>query len=147
MSEAKIPFLIRDPKGNDLPFVLNSWLKSDRDNGRNRLMSQETYYGGYRDECIKKLDKGFVTVACNTEDEDQIFGWVCADAGVIHYVYVKVPFRNSGVASALVKAAEPEWGKGPTVVSTAGKFHREWVEKYNLKYDPFSWQPTSMDSK
>lgn len=119
--------------------VLNSWLRSDRDNGRNRLMSQETYYDGFRGECVKKLDAGYVTVACNPEDEDQIYGWACSNGTALHYVYVKMTFRGNGIAGALVREAVPGWASVTTPVTTAGKFHREWAAKYNLKYDPYSW--------
>jgi len=140
---SKIPFKIRDPKGDDLALILNSWLRSDRDNGRNRFMSQETYFDGFRGECVSKLESGFVTVACNPADEDQIYGWAAAtEGGTVHYVYVKQAFRGYGVGKALLAECAPEFGKSPTTVTTAGKFHREWAAKYALKYDPYSWQKT-----
>lgn len=136
----KPPFKIRDPKGDDLAFVLNSWLKSARSVGPAKLMTNETYYGGFRDECVRKLDDGYVLVACNPEDEDQIYGWIAASNGVIHYLYVKLPFRNYGIGKALVRECVPQFTMESTSVSTAGAHHSVWARKYNLQYDPYSWQ-------
>lgn len=135
-----VTVLLRDPSGEDVPFILNSWLKSARNVGDSRHMSNDVYYTNYRDECVKKLKAGFVTVACNPDIPSQIFGWAAASDTALHYVYVKEPYRKRGIAGQLVRHLFPEWGREPTKITTVGRFHREWGPKYNLVFDPYSWK-------
>lgn len=144
MSEKKTErVVLRNPSGDDLNFILDSWLRSARGVGDNAHMNNAVYYGeagyGFRDECVKKLKGGFVTVACNPSDQDQIIGWMAWGPGVLHYIYVKQPFRQMGIATKLVTYGFPAFGSSPTVTSSIGRFQREWAKKYNLVFDPYSW--------
>jgi GNAT superfamily N-acetyltransferase len=132
-------FLLRGPAPTDIPFVLNSWLKSARDVGDHASMSNAVYFAGYRNECVAKLETGNVTVACSSEDPDQIYGWLAWTGRVIHYVYVKHPYRRFGLARAMVEHSFPAIGKVPTLVTNVGRFHKDWGRKFQIEYDPYSW--------
>jgi hypothetical protein len=41
-------------------------------------------------------------VVVSETDDDQIFAWVCGDARVTHFVFVKREFRDMGLASTLI---------------------------------------------
>jgi GNAT superfamily N-acetyltransferase len=47
-----------------------------------------------------------VLVACDPQDEDTIYGFACGEKqlarALLHYVWVKPPFRRQGIASLLV---------------------------------------------
>ncbi len=49
-------------------------------------------------------------VASNLDDPDQIYGWICwnkhGHRPALHYIYVKLPFRQFGVAKLLLMHAE-----------------------------------------
>jgi hypothetical protein len=125
---------LRDPSPEDANLILNSWLKSHRDVGDAAAMTNKVYYGGYREECIERLRRGFVTIACSPRDPDTIYGWICWSPGTVHYLYVKHSYRQRGVAKALGAAIGPI-----EAVTTIGRSHREWALKYKLEYDPYSW--------
>lgn len=131
---------LRGPTGRDVPLILNSWLKSARDVGDRAVMSNDVYFTGYRLECLEKVTDGQVTIACDPEDDDRIFGWLCWQPGTIHYVYVKRDYRRWGIARQMIKAALPEFGKEPTVTTTLGRFHNEWRRKYGVEYNPYGWR-------
>lgn len=40
-------------------------------------------------------------VACDVADPTVVFGWAATESGIVHYVYVKKPYRRQGVATAL----------------------------------------------
>lgn len=94
----------------DYPLVLDSWLKSTRDepwagNVPNNLAS------AVLQESLKQLlARGAkVLVAANPERDNQVVGWICAEPGreaekVVHMIYVKKPFRRNGIARELLRA-------------------------------------------
>lgn len=46
-------------------------------------------------------------VLCFESTPDQILGWIAFEApNVLHYVYVKQPFRRRGLATFLLNAAD-----------------------------------------
>lgn len=87
-----------NPDG-DRAFVADSWLSSFRQSHWRGPIKDSVYrdvYGAVVDEI---LDTPGVTVLvdCNPTDTAQIFGWVCYVAGdipVIHYAYIKAPYRD-----------------------------------------------------
>jgi GNAT superfamily N-acetyltransferase len=91
---------------SDHNFIMNSWLKSWR-NGPPRQLPNEQYYREQTFVVQQILANSRVVVACNPEDETQIFGYIVAQdspaARFVHYLYVKQPYRRLGIARALVK--------------------------------------------
>jgi hypothetical protein len=139
--ETGVDWAFRDPTATDVPFLLNSWLKSSRDVGDHALMTNAVYYDGFREECVRKLAIARVTIACNPQDPDQIYGWLCwgDDPQTVHYVYVKHPYRKFGVAKSLLADALPGFGKRQTAITTLSRTHKAWASKYLLEYDPYTW--------
>lgn len=130
----------------DIPFITNSWLRSYRNNCRNIWgVPSELYYQGQH-EVVERIFasanlKAFV--ACNPEDDSQIFGYIIATTPVedtlcVHWVYCKQPLRKFGVGKGLFLALKP------TSYAHTYYSHRttEAIDKLALKYDllfnPFS---------
>jgi GNAT superfamily N-acetyltransferase len=124
---------LRGPLPEDANFILSSWLKSHRDVGDVSAMTNPVYFGGYRDECVEKLKRADVTIACSPRDPDCIYGWVCSAPGGVHYIYVKHAYRQRGIAKILAPG-------GTRWVSTMGRQHRDWARKYGFEYDPYTWK-------
>ena len=107
------PIKIRPAKAEDLNFILNSWLKRYRDAIRARFVTDGVYYA-YQHEAITKIlqQPGLkAVVACNPDDEDQIYGYLIAedhhivpDLRLLHWLYVKGPLRRFGIAKALLES-------------------------------------------
>lgn len=107
------PYLVRRATKRDLPLITNSWLKSFRDADWVKGCPNSVYYG-FQHRIIEHLiPRSVVLCAVNEDDIDQILGWCAAEvveAGegarvlVVHYVYVKHPFRKLGIAKTLVES-------------------------------------------
>lgn len=101
-------FVVRGPGEEDLPFIFNSWLKSFRDSPQVQGVPNTLYYAEQHALIGQLLKDSYVLIACNPDDPGQIYGYAvgCAkpepDHSVLHWVYVKHPFRNFGIAKALV---------------------------------------------
>ena len=144
-----IPAVCRGYLSVDEPFVYHSWLKSYRgtwSDGLNpvRHVEKERYYKNQSELIGDLLATSVVLVAANSEDIDQIFGYIVGlpiDLGLcIHYIFVKQPFRKLGVATLLF--SELQRGtktQGLEVFSThaTGVFHDILGPKFGITYDPY----------
>jgi hypothetical protein len=111
-------FTLRELQPDDVSFIFNSWLKSHRDSPTVAGVPNGIYYAAHHaiiERCLKH-PQARVLVACNSEDSGQIFGYVVgeqqAGATILHWLYVKHPFRGFGVArsleGALLGTSRPE---------------------------------------
>ena len=81
--------------------VLKSWLRGYEQTCR----SEYKYYERKHNEIHAYRERGAdFLVAVPPDDNDLISGWGCGERPVIHFVYVKPPYRGQGVARALVGA-------------------------------------------
>jgi len=58
----------------------------------------------YNTKILYLLEKrpGMFSVAFNSEDEEQMVGWVCKERDILHFAYVKQAFRGYGIGRKLV---------------------------------------------
>ncbi|MDQ3023239.1 MAG: hypothetical protein M3R04_02460 [bacterium] len=110
-----LPFAIRECRESDLPLVLNSWLRSYRNEDAVRTVTNEIYYSevvGQKARILDLMAHGRTVVACDLDDADSVFGWACSSIAhpgvsvppVMHYVYVKQAYRGNGLGRALLGA-------------------------------------------
>ena len=109
------PYAIREYRDDDEAFIYNSWLKSFRGAHFSGVLPSDLYYEAYRTLIDRILfdDRTSIAVCHNIENENQIFGYaVAADLGehqpVLHYIYVKDPFRRAGIMKELVRHLQIE---------------------------------------
>jgi len=148
--------LLRVGTNADVPFITNSWLKSYRSADFVRAMPDQQYYHFQHKLLEELLPESVVKVACNAERNDQILGWICAqpttEALIVHFVYVKQPFRGLGVARRLVTELLNDYGLTEIVFTHRTKLfwparrvgkeepEESFVQKANrwrLIYNPF----------
>jgi GNAT superfamily N-acetyltransferase len=92
---------------DDRNFILNSWLKSYKDSMVCKEIPSEIYYETQRELVSKVLDGAQVLVACSPESDKQIFGYIAYEhPGLIHYIYVKFPYRKFGIGTSLMEQSE-----------------------------------------
>lgn len=103
---------IRPAVGTDVPFVADSWLESFRMSHAAGPVPMDLYWPLYREIIARALQRPNMRclIACNPEDESQIYGYLChevSDTGVpvIFYCFTKQVFRRVGVQRALFEAA------------------------------------------
>jgi hypothetical protein len=100
-------------------------------------------YKGYVEELLQ-LPTTLCLVASDPLEPSHNFGFaVYEKPNVLHYVYVKAPWRNMGVANRLIHAGLSSFKSTETVVSSTC---REWgtlkmwadiAEKYKFVFNPY----------
>jgi GNAT superfamily N-acetyltransferase len=70
---------------------------------------KSTYFREHHDFAQAALGRSAVFCAVAKDDEEHIYGWACIEpptgdelTRALHYVYVKHPYRNFGIAGALL---------------------------------------------
>lgn len=142
MSKFKPPITVRKGSEEDVPFVFNSWLKCFKASPLCREITSTIYYSEQH-KVVERLvldPRNITLIACNPDNLSQIYGYVCAGHydGIftIHFIYVKKPFRNLGIAKAMVDMFDHDF-------KTAGIYtHQTFTAiklapKYNLLYHPY----------
>lgn len=128
----------------DHAFIKSSWVESFLDNGEGvKSLPGPLYFPRQRAWIDRQLKEKLPnwTVACNTGDENQILGWSLVEelggsSGlVIHYVYVKEPFRRRGLAKLLLGPYESAPVRHTHFNDTPPA--RKLAKLYGSKFDPF----------
>lgn len=91
----------------DLPFITNSWLRSNCKRGYRRLEGQLYYYWHHRLlEALIPLSN--VIVACDADDPAKVYGYGVAQYDgptlVVHYLYTRDGWRKQGIARSILQA-------------------------------------------
>lgn len=140
----------RPVKESDLNYIYSSWLEDYLSSHHTKvktyklqshvaLMPKNLYYKEQRELIAKILKKSKVIVACNTEDEEQIFGYIVyrslgleTELTILSWVYVRPIYRSFGICKKLIEKA------GPIDVVTHVTPARRWfLKQYNLIFNPY----------
>ena len=141
-----VPTVIRQGVEGDVSFIYSSWLRSYRDHSSHAdLIPKEIYYKCQARIIRKLLDSCGIAVACNPEDQEQIFGYCIyspssAGIAIVHYLYVKHPYRKLGIATTLRDWVKYECGhdNGLPVVATHETANwNSFSSKWNMIYNPY----------
>ena len=58
------------------------------------------------DTLLKKIIRtSTLTLACDPDDEDTVWGYVCSAGDLLHFIYVKSAFRGFGIGGCLYRSA------------------------------------------
>ncbi len=127
-------YYIRDFKETDRAFVKATFLRGlYHGDSWFSVMPKDLFMRCYAPVVEALIVRNFVKVACLTDDPDVIIGYsiVNPTLQVLHWIYVKKPFRGMGIGKALI----------PTLVTTfthltrAGK---SLLDKYKAVFNPFA---------
>lgn len=104
---------LRPAMKEDLNFILNSWLKSYRSSPFAAKMINKVYFSNHQEVIKSILADNLITVACNPEDEGQIFGYMVfntlpGNVLLIHYTYIKHTYRRMGIAKFIYDAIKTD---------------------------------------
>jgi GNAT superfamily N-acetyltransferase len=99
----------RAPTADDLGFVLKSWIRSYANSPWAGSMSRDRQVQSIRGTVLDLIQRGMtVRVVCLTSRHDFLLGFIAyetpPEGPVVHYVYVKSGYRESGIASALLES-------------------------------------------
>ena len=101
--------ILRPADSGDLAFILNSWLRSNRNSTFAKRVPNAMYFEEHHRVVTSLLARGEVVIAANREDPGQIIGWACFEEGavpILHYVYVKQAFRGLGIARHMLSPVQ-----------------------------------------
>ena len=124
--------MIRPAAPSDRQFVVSTWSRSFKLMHSAGLISDEDWPTVMRPQFEKILDRDGVRtmIACGARDPDFFYGWIAADPleRVLVYVYVKEPYRRTGIARQLFAAIGIDPSRpfvyvcrGPSFTALAGK--------------------------
>jgi hypothetical protein len=95
----------------DTNFILSSWLRSYRLSSQFAHRITDAIFYHYHQLIVQRiLTRSKILIACLPDDPSVIIGYLVyeqyAEQPLIQYAYVKKPFRNEGVLTSLIEAAE-----------------------------------------
>lgn len=108
MSPNNHDIIYRPAQTEDIPFILDSWLKSWRVCDAAGTIRNDLYYATQRATIEGLIGRGaeFI-VASPTNKPEHILGWVCyehnPEFALVHYLYVKDPYVRLGLQAELVE--------------------------------------------
>jgi hypothetical protein len=110
----QVEFQIRPAGKADEAFIYDTWLTGvKRGTYEAKRIRDRTYYTRRHALIERILARGAIAlIAHPTGDPDTILGCVVAETGqdrpLLHWCYVKLPWRRLGIATALILAAVPD---------------------------------------
>lgn len=127
-------WIFRNALPDDISFIYSTWLKSYRTgSGLGLASGKHAYFLLYNSiiDQILKRDGVIPTIAADPGEPQVIYGYLVAEPGVVHYIYVKEAFRKFGIASDLYKRC----GK-PKIITHRTREITPLLEKYALTCNP-----------
>ena len=127
---------IRDACHDDLPLVINSWVKAHA--SFTRADGCVIRYVNHPAVVLDLVQRCSVIVAYDPDDPSEVFGWLCHELIqgelVIHYAFIKQVFRRHGIANGLYDRV----ATGRAFTATHGGFtFAELRARYHFELNPF----------
>lgn len=145
MSIAEKALAVRYEEANkgDLSFVYSSWLRSYRASREGQQITHDQRYYAMQHCLVEHLiGRGTVLVARPGDWDEGIVGWVCGEptteARIVHYVYVKKPYRKHGLARALTDRLSEQFGDRHeyTIFTHRAEPFTSAVKRWGWHFDP-----------
>jgi len=129
---------------DDIPFICDSWIKSYRDSPTAKHLSTSVYMAGHTPivEHLLRERCGAIVLYPPDAGADEICGWICAEIGgdgqfVLHYVYIKGPYRGLGLLRRLMGAAGCVDGETVLTTHVPRRHTRRKLRRYRITVDPY----------
>ena len=115
-NEEQIGILLRKPEPDEraLRLVLDSWCKTvaaeppwDFSTPHHTPPLPHPIMIYEHDTLLKKIiHNSTLTLACDPDDPDTVWGYICTDDDILHFIYVKSAFRGFGIGGCLLRSAD-----------------------------------------
>lgn len=140
MSENKPAIKLRPASEADAAFIFNSWLKCYRHSKAALQIQNEVYFSGQHKVIEGLAKRSTFVIACNPDDESQIYGYSVGETvdnvTVVHFIYVKEPYRKLGLACTLLAALGHEAGT-PYIYTHKTHAAEKLEKKHPMIYHPY----------
>lgn len=127
---------IRDASENDIEYIYTNWLKNFRHQSYAAIVQGPIYYDNYKKIIDHILLNAHTKVACLKENQEVILGFMTYQPKIIHYIYVKDPFRELGVAKSLYQTIFKD-DEDVQITHQTKKIVSILRRKQNLVFNPF----------
>src|SRR5436309_249818 len=93
----------------DWPFVFATWLRCYRySSAFAKPIPEEVFFRFHHAVIQRILSRGAsLRIAHLADEPGVILGYLVTEPGVVHFVYVKKPFRRNGIARSLFRGTDP----------------------------------------
>lgn len=129
------PWIIREAKELDIPFIYATWLNSYR--GDSKIggdCAKSIYANNYTRIIDRILSQSTIQIAALPKDEYVILGYSVHDHEALHYVFVKEGWSKMGIAKSLIR---PHLLDLKFYTHRTGAIGRALELKTELVYNPF----------
>lgn len=96
-----LPVLLRPVRPEDHPYIVDSWLISNRGSSIARDAGH-AYVHDMKWLIRQWLERAAVLVAVDEDAQGAIWGWAATSGSTVLYVYVREQFRRQGIAKMLL---------------------------------------------
>jgi hypothetical protein len=105
-----------------------------------RNVPNQIYYDGQHRLIEKLIMRSKTYVACDAKDPNQIYGYGVAEVVdgifVVHFIYVKLPYRRMGIGNSILNSFEYQQGTLSAFTHWTRMAEKLHI-KYNMVYHPY----------
>ena len=134
--------VVRKPVPSDVEYLLKTWGREHR-RALPRALPDRLFYPEFQKIMYSLVSRTDARVICAAEDPNYIIGFVIgevhadAQTAVIHFAYVRSPFRRAGFTRAALE--DMGWRPGYEIVASHWS---DYVARFDLKalnivYNPY----------
>lgn len=131
-----LPIKIRKAGSEDIDYITSTWLRSVYDYQK-RDMKKDVFFPNHNRLIKERLPFLKCLVACNPEDENQIYGYVVYNnPKTLHFAYTKSYYRKLSVFKKLMDEAQLSGGETVSVTHKAQSF-KVLESKMPIIFNPY----------
>jgi GNAT superfamily N-acetyltransferase len=142
MAKQELPIAFRHTHAEDIPFIFNSWLQSYRHSIHVKNIANTVYFGEHHKVLERIMKRSEAIIACDPTDQTQIFGYIVYEiitgVLVVHYAYVKLPYRKLGIMKQLLEKAGRKVNHHFVYTHETHTAHKLAL-KFSAFYNPYPW--------
>lgn len=131
----------RGPLSADLPFLIDSWIRSQWEADARRKMTADVFFPRQRARIMKCLGDSSVLIAMVHAAPDEALGYVVHGSMlglcVVHWCYVKQGFRRLGIARCLLQLASASGPAGMVHTAKGDARGKKLLSRFHSKFDPY----------
>jgi Acetyltransferase (GNAT) family. len=129
---------IRKAGTGDQGYICSTWLRSMMDG---RISSRDDATRAIIDKVLDHHSTRVIVASSPTEPH-KIRGWLCysplASYALVHYLYVRAPWRGQGIGRALMHYAYPHWPGAQVVYTHDGPDSKVLALRWKAMHMPIS---------
>lgn len=121
---------------SDLGFVRSTWIDHQSAQKYFKKCPRRVMREAYGISVDDRLGRSMAMVLCADDDENQIFGYIVYDYKTIHFVYVKLMYRNMGFFKKLIENLGNEIDCYSS--NTDDKCFNRYIKEKRLIFNPWA---------